>query len=464
MNSNALKPNVLFVFSDQHRWCDLNSYGNTQIISPNFDAFAEKALQFENCIANCPLCVPSRGTLLTGLFPLKHGAAANDLPMNEEVQSFGEVLKMNRYHTGYIGKWHLAGVPRDQAIPPGLKRYGFDEWKVANCTHDYMNSYYDDEQNNRHKIIGYEPIKQTDLAIDFIERNHQQVPWALVLSWGPPHDPYDAVPQRYLDLYEAMPIKLRDNVGKFVNHSNSEGWSNQNLIDCHRGYYAHISALDEQFGRLLDALKRTGQLENTIVVYTSDHGNMLGSQGMFNKQSPWEESIKVPLMISWENHVLQGRRNELISLVDLPVSLLGLIGLTFREQVDGKDLHDLFINWGAKGLDSCYIFELSACHQASNQGLTEWRGIRTERYTFARSVNDDGWLLYDNLNDPFQLDNLAHQLEWEEVKTQLSDQLNQYIARHDGLKSWGELIDDYGFRDKWNVSENYFKFPTLFNE
>lgn len=142
-------PNILFLFSDQHRWCDLGCYGNDQIISPNLDAFAQKAIRFNNCISNSPVCVPARGSLLTGLFPLRHGAVSNDLPMRKDVESISHVLAREGYHTGYIGKWHLAGIPRDQYIPEGKGRFGFKEWKVANCNHDYMNAYYYDEENKR---------------------------------------------------------------------------------------------------------------------------------------------------------------------------------------------------------------------------------------------------------------------------------------------------------------------------
>lgn len=379
MNTQSVGPNILFVFSDQHRWSDLNCYGNAQVISPNLDLFADDAAQFHNCISNCPLCVPARGSLLTGLFPLKHGAAANDLPMKQESESFAQVLKeKGGYHTGYIGKWHLAGIPRDQYIPEGNGRFGFREWKVANCTHQYMDSYYYDEGNHRHEIDGYEPIAQTDLAIDFISRNKGQSPWALVVSWGPPHDPYDQVPEKYQEMYQNLEVKLRDNVGQSAAITEKNKLNRSQIKEMYKCYYAQITALDEQFGRLIKVLQETNQLDNTIIVYTSDHGDMLGSQGYKNKQLPYDESIKVPLLVYWKNKTFTHSSDELIGLVDLPVSLLGLVGLQFSQPVDGKDLSSLFISDQNVGLESCYIFELSACHQASTRGIPEWRGVRTK--------------------------------------------------------------------------------------
>lgn len=150
-------PNLLLIFSDQHRSCDLGCYGNKQVMSPNFDVFAEKAAVFTTCISNTPVCVPARGSLLTGLFSIKHRAVSNDLPINPDLESIADVMNDNGYHTGYIGKWHLAGIPREQAIHK-QNRLGFSEWKVNNCNHDYMNAHYYDEDNIKHDIEGYERL------------------------------------------------------------------------------------------------------------------------------------------------------------------------------------------------------------------------------------------------------------------------------------------------------------------
>ena len=130
------RPNLLFVFSDQHRYCDLACNGNHQIVSPHFDAFAEKALSFRNCISNSPVCVPARGSLMTGLYPLRHRAVSNDLPIDPGLHSIAHQMNRHGYRTGYIGKWHLGGIPRDAPVPKGA-RLGFGEWKVCNCNHHY---------------------------------------------------------------------------------------------------------------------------------------------------------------------------------------------------------------------------------------------------------------------------------------------------------------------------------------
>jgi arylsulfatase A-like enzyme len=204
---------------------------------------------------------------------------------------------------GYIGKWHLAGVPRDQAVP-AQRRLGFHTWKVRNCNHEYLHSYYHDEENHRHDIRGYDAETHTDLAVDFIHGNRGNL-WGLWLSWGPPHDPYTQAPRQFLDLYEGRRLALRANVPA---HGNSAcGRQPQAEVEQDlRGYYAHIAALDQQFARLLAALEQTGQRDNTIIVYTSDHGDMLGSHGWTGKQLPFDESIRVPLLLQWPGIIRQG--------------------------------------------------------------------------------------------------------------------------------------------------------------
>lgn len=458
----AVKPNLLFVFSDQHRWCDMGCYGNPQVSTPRFDAFSDTAIRFDNCISNSPLCVPARATLFTGLLPLRHGAITNDLPMYDSVTTIAQILAANGYLTGYIGKWHLAGVPRDAHISAGRRRFGFSHWKVCNCSHDYMNAYYYDEADDIHRIDGYEPIAQTNMAIDFINGNKAN-PWALVLSWGPPHDPYEALPESYRAWYDDKDIELRPNVPDTILHTSSVNYSRDQIKEKIMGYYSHISALDEQFGRLMDALANTGQDQSTIVVYTSDHGDMLGSHGLTNKQLPYDESIRVPLIVRWDGHTRIGVTSELMGLVDLPVSILGLLGLSFESDVDGIDLHTLFTDASALGRDECYIFDLIPCHQAAARGSREWRGLRTRRFTFVRSSLDCGYLLIDNECDPYQMTNLISCPSYDDVRDELLSLLDSYIARHDVLQPWEDFIRGQGqaIVDEWNKSQSYFGMPML---
>ncbi len=465
MNFSDTKPNLLLVFSDQHRWCDLGYMGNKEVLTSNFDAFADKAAVMSHCISNTPVCVPARGSLLTALTPVRHKAISNDLAIDHQVQSIAHLMNDAGYHTGYVGKWHLAGIPRDAAIAED-HRLGFCEWKVANCTHDYMDSYYHDEQNRYHKIDGYEPENQTDLAIQFIQDQSLVEPWGLVLSWGPPHDPYDQVPDRYKVLYQDLDPELRGNVTTPAYYRPDRELDEQGLKQSLRGYYAHITALDEQFGRLLRTLEETNQLDNTIVVYTSDHGDMLGSQGTTNKQWPYDESIRVPLMVYWQGHTKQLWSDELIGLIDLPSSLMQMMGLEFdlakdSKSVDGKKLAGLFFDPDAQGQSACYIADHIACHQAYWRGGSEWRGIRNKRYTYACMATGDDFILYDNELDPLQLRNLVDDKDYQGIKNSLHQELVSLVNQYDGFYPYKEFVMQYGLLEEWNASQNYFGLPTI---
>lgn len=454
------RPNLLFVFSDQHRWCDLGCYGNAEVHSPGFDAFARQSVRFERCISNSPLCVPARGSLLTGLLPLRHGAISNDLPIRHDVTSIGHVLGNAGYRTGYVGKWHLAGVPRNQVIPAGPARLGFQEWKVNNCAHNYFGSYYHDENDRRHEIRDYEPVAQTDLAIEFIER-HRSRPWGMILAWGPPHEPYRDVPGQHMARYKDRPLALRGNVPSTIFERRDRTLSQHDVREHLRGYYAHITALDEQFARLLAAVDASGQADNTLVVYTSDHGDMLGSQGFMNKQLPYDEAIRVPLLVRCPGRTFTGESQAMMGLADLPVSLLSLMGLRYPDPVDGRDLQAAFCNPGEPGRDACYVFDYIAAHQAYRRGGEAWRALRTARHTIACKADGSEWLFFDNDADPLQLDNLVGKPEHAGLQRELGQRLTREIEKHDRLLEGDDFIEHFGLKEAWNRSQTHFGLPVL---
>ena len=169
------RPNILFVFSDQHRFCDLGYAGNPEVETPNLDSLAREGAHFTHAYTSCPLCVPARGTLLTSLHALRHGAAANDRAIKNDCTSVAHVLTGAGYNTAYIGKWHLGGVPRNQFITKE-RRLGFEYWRGCECNHNYLSAYYDDNDNVRHLIDGYEPITQTNLAIEYMSSKAKRAP------------------------------------------------------------------------------------------------------------------------------------------------------------------------------------------------------------------------------------------------------------------------------------------------
>ncbi|HEV7214049.1 MAG TPA: sulfatase-like hydrolase/transferase, partial [Chloroflexota bacterium] len=208
----AQRPNLLFVFADQMRGMDMGCAGNGEVVTPSMDRLAREGTRFSHAFANCPVCTPSRAILLSGCYPLTTRVIANDLPLPEDIPTIGASFQAAGYRTGYIGKWHLDGVPRDKWTPPGPRRHGFDDWAAFNCSHNYFrpNKYYRDTPEPV-MAEGYEPEVQTDLALAFLAERDSR-PFCLFLSWGPPHDPYPMLPARYKALYDPQRLTLRPNV------------------------------------------------------------------------------------------------------------------------------------------------------------------------------------------------------------------------------------------------------------
>ncbi len=445
-NQKEEAPNVIFVLADQWRSQAMGYVGNIDVKTPNLDHLAEENIIFRTAISNCPVCSPTRASILTGQYPLTHGVFYNDKPLRSEVKTIAEVYKENGYITGYIGKWHLNGHPKGEdtwehrKLPvPQNRRQGFDYWKVLECTHDYNNSFYYDENNKKHFWEGYDAEVQTDSAIAFIHRNKNN-PFFLFLSWGPPHAPYHTAPEKYQHIYSDFnTITLRPNVPDTLNEEARK------MI---AGYYAHCTALDEYIGKLQNAIFKAGIEKNTIFVFTSDHGDMLLSHGKEKKQQPWDESILVPFILKYPVAFDSPKTISIpFSTPDIMPTLLGLSNLPIPEKVEGIDF-SRFLSGKEKpeikaGLIMCPV----PFHQWSREkGGKEYRGIRTERYTYVKDLKGE-WLLYDNLNDPYQMINLVTNPEYKEIKNCLEDELRKLLNRtNDDFKK-----AEY-YMDKWNYA------------
>ncbi len=220
------------------------------------------------------------------------------------------------------------------------------------------------------------------------------------------------------------------------------------------GYRAHITALDELLGRLLDRLDELGLAGDTLVVFTSDHGDMLHSQGRTRKQQPWEESISVPLVFRGPG-VPRGRvADGLIGVVDLLPTVLGLGGLAIPDSVQGRDLSGLVRGQGP-GRDAVVIMDICTGDEGFRQGVREWRGLRTARHTYARNI-DRPWVLYDNEADPFQLRNLAADPAHAELREELDRRLAAELAgTGDAFRPWPELLRSLGLVGLWNQREEH---------
>jgi len=448
------KPNVIFIFPDQMRGEAMHCAGNKDIITPNLDKLASEGMLFTNAISNTPVCVPARGSLMTGRYPLSHRAVTNDLPLGDNEIGMAEVLKTEGYDTGYIGKWHLDGVPRDKFTPPGKRRFGFDYWAAWECHHDYFNGKYYRDTAEPISIHGYEPDFQTNLAIEYI-RNHKKHPFFLFISPGPPHFPYELVPQKYKDMYDPSQLTLRPNCIEADRHTIAN-------------YYAAITAIDWNIGRILTAIKKLGIAEDTIVIFASDHGDMCWSHGKIGKQQPWEESIRIPFIIRWPHHIPAGVKTDaLLSLVDVMPSLLSLCGAHIPDRVQGIDLSSTMLGNPSNSQEAVLLTMPVISGQRYWRGGKEWRGIRTKRYTYARWQDGKIWVLYDNIEDPYQLNNLAEKEGSKSLQSRLENILQSLLRKtNDEFLSWDEHLRKLGLVKAWNISEKYLggKHPRFLPE
>jgi len=424
------QPNIVFVFADQMRAEATGYAGNPDVRTPNLDALAREGVVFTNAVASCPVCTPYRACLLTGRYPLSTGIFVNDVRLGEGEMTIAKALRAEGYDTAYIGKWHLDGPERSGFTPPGPRRQGFGFWAVGNCTHRYFHSIYYRDTPEPLFWEGYDAHAQTDLAVEYIRDHGRERPFCLFLSWGPPHNPYRDVPSEYLALYDPAALRIRANVPK----PDREALA---------GYYAHITALDEDVGRIVDVLSETGQSEDTLLIFTSDHGDMLGSQGVWRKQWPWDESVLVPLIMRYP--ALQGDpRGEPtpIGVADLMPTILSLAGVAIPEPVEGSDLSGLLLGMPGPMPSSAFIMSIAPFAECLEP---EWRGVRTDRYTYVKTLQGP-WLLYDNRADPYQLRNLVNDGEHEALREGLEMELQAWLKR-----TGDEFLPAEAYRQRWGL-------------
>ena len=440
----ARKPNVVFLLTDQWRLQALGYAGNSQVQTPKIDQLAGESVNFKHATSGYSVCCPWRASFLTGQYPLTHGVIVNDVPISSDPVGLGEAFQREGYHTAFIGKWHVDGRGRSSYIPPE-RRLGFEYFKALECTHDYNNSaYYAGDDPTKRLWDDYDVFAQTDDARRYMEAQTGDKPFLLVLSWGPPHNPYETAPPEFAAMYDAADIQLRGNVPPEIADQAREWLA---------GYYAHCSAIDHSVGAIMQSLEDLGIAEDTVLVFASDHGDMLGSQGTVRKQKPWEESIRVPFLLRYPARYGRQAREAapFLNAHDIMPTLLGVCGLPCPDTVDGRDF--------SPALDGETIASdgaLLACFHPFGEwsrplGGREYRGIRTARYTYCRTL-DGPWLLYDNEVDPFQLDNLVNRWEVVEVQAQLDALLQRELAAvgddflpgMDYINRWGYPLDDTG--------------------
>jgi arylsulfatase A-like enzyme len=404
------RPNLLFIVADQWRAQTLPAAGDPDLIAPNLERLAKEGLYFSRAYTSYPVCCPSRAAMLTGKFPHTAGVRQNHslLPLGEK--TFSSEFKRAGYRTGFIGKWHLDGRSNPGFVPPERRR-GFDYWAASNVDHRHYEVAYfrDTPQQLRHE--GFAPDHQTDLAIDFIRQKSSQ-PFFLYLSWVAPHGPFTPPPRHAI--YEPHRMRLRANVPE-----SSEAEARKTAA----AYYGLCTAVDENVGRLLTELDRAGLSDDTLVVFTSDHGYSMGAHGLDGIDLPYEECSRIPLLMRYPRR-LKGVRevDALVSNVDYAPTLLSLCGMEPLSETQGVDLSGWIANGEGARPESIYA-------EGSLGTPEEWRMV--VRGLDKLAINRDWKVthLYNLGSDPYEMNNLAGDGSEQRKRDELLAILRRWMLR-----------------------------------
>ena len=414
---SAGKPNVLFIMTDMQRAYSMGCYGDKNARTPNLDAFATQGARFDASISTTPVCCPFRANLMSGLYSHHNQVLDNGMSFKPTAPCLGETFKKAGYEMGYLGKWHISG----EALPdPNL---GFPESGT--------------EYGNYSTGFGRDTKSAANMAIKFIrEKSPEGKPWFLVVSWLKPHTPYKALPG-YAEHFSN--ITLPPNVPPNIPAGSPRSYAQENLPE----YYGMIEEIDQEFGRIMKALDASGAAENTIVIFTSDHGDMIGSQGLEHKNWPHEESARTPLLVRFPKSVKAGQVIIApIGAPDLYPTMAGLAGVTAPPGLDGFDFSPVITGKSMKPPRD-YVYLSKVYGYVPWPG---WRAIRTDRYMYAR-IKDRPWLLFDLKKDPWEMNNLVDDPASKDLVKQFDERL-MAVMKETG-DSW-DTASAKGGREKWS--------------
>jgi len=419
------KPNVLIIFPDQWRRQALSCNGDPVVKTPNLDRLAREGMNFTRCYTTNPVCSPARAAFQTGRYPHQTGMIHNNLYLRSEEICLAECFKEAGYATGYIGKWHLDGPERPGFVKPD-RRQGYDYFEGFNRGHWYHNAQYFTNDGELKRPNVFESFYQTDLAIEFMKR-HAREPFLLFLSYGPPHMPYN--PPEDFRRVKPEDLKWRPNVPENMRRD-------ERTIRELCGYYGLCETLDHEVGRLMGFLEKSGLAEDTIVFFTSDHGDCHGSHGLHYKGHPEEESLGIPLIVRFPGMIPAGKVSDaLISTIDFAPTLLGLCGIKIPARMAGTDMSPVLKGGDAPERALYCEGRMSSLGQRPRAGKRRkkrigsaygaWRALVTKRYKIAVDFTGKVRLLTDLSKDPYELKNLADDPAHESLRKELLARLKE---------------------------------------
>jgi len=466
------KPNIVLILCDQLRAFDVGCYGNPVIRTPHIDRLAREGVRFETAVTNNPVCTPARSCLLSGQYSRtctgEVGNVGNDPPATERTKlldpTLADVLRANGYRTAAIGKWHL--YPQPEPL-------GFEEACYPLAIHRYRQQRYWHRGNLGDPVPEFALEHEIGRVADYVAANRGE-PFFLFCNIPLPHEPIGPadVPERYLTMYGKTEVPIRPNAWQDGRLVHSEHWfrvytiwdyfwrmcpggcwgscegyptdfreyetdrmpDGFDLRDLTSLYYGAVTCTDDYVGRMMAILEQNRLLDNTIVVFVSDHGDNLGSHGLFNKDCLFEESIRIPLIV-WYPPEIRSQANErqIAQIIDVAPTLLDLLGLEPPASMQGRSLLPVLKRQCTELPDSAAFIE-------TDQFFFKRPciGIRTPDHLYGarladdwRAIDDD-WGFYDLSTDPYQMTDLAASAEHAAER----DALHTRLARWNEITPW----------------------------
>lgn len=446
--SKQTSPNLVFIMADQFRADAMGCIGKEPVRTPNLDKLASEGVLFTNAVSSYPVSSPARAMLMTGMYPMSNQVTGNcnsettpyGVELSQDARCWSDVLKDQGYQTAYIGKWHLDSprkpyvdtynnrgkVAWNEWCEPD-RRHGFDHWVAYGTYDNHLKPMYWNTTASRdsfYYVDQWGPAYEANCAIEFInDQRNGEKPFALVVSMNPPHTGYDLVPDHYKAIYKDVDVEA---LCARQPGLPAKGTPNGDLYrNCIRDYYACITGVDEHVGRIVETLKANGQFENTLFVFTSDHGICMGVHDEAGKDIYYEEAMRIPMIISYPAKLKPRKEDKLmLAFADLYPSLLSLMGFQkeIPETVQTFDFSkEILTGKVKKEWVQPYYFVNFDNH------ATGYRGLRTDTHTYAVHVTDgkmDQVILFDRKKDPHQMNNIASE------EPRLVEKLNRQ------LKAW----------------------------
>jgi len=436
------RPNVLFILTDDQRWDCLGVAGHPYLKTPHLDRIAAEGAHFTNTFVTTSLCSPSRASFLSGLYAHTHGVSNNFTDYPSEMTSWPMRLQQEGYETAYIGKWHM-GEGDDSRRP------GFDTW----ISHKGQGEYFDTEFNvggTRKVLKGYYTHVVTDEALKWLRRPHEK-PWCLILGHKAAHTPFTPEP-KYEHLFDDVEVPYPDSA---FHLEGKPEWIKERIDTWHgiygpiygfrkdfpdtspesvkefarfvRSYWACLKSVDDSVGRIYEALKATGDLDQTLIVFAGDNGMFLGEHGMTDKRSMHEESIRVPMLARYPALIPPGTKVEAQVLnIDLAPSVLDICGAEPLTGIHGMSWKPL-LPGKTDGWRTAWYYEYN--YEKQFPYTPNVRGVRTDEWKYmeyppggpdARAYKAE---LYHLTEDPQERRNLIDDPQYKDVVARMKQDL-----------------------------------------